>query len=299
MVETFGGEIKRIQWNNRLKTFYLSFYFLFGLLLFAVLITALFLIPFVLFGQADEYMKHVMEGRLHDIYRLVKPTVKIFIFVIAAYFYFLYSDMKNVGRFFGAYRMELNSGDAFYKILENFCIMRGLRVPDLYCISEEEGFIPAHFVTGAIVEDYTGKASLVITPAVYHLEKPLLEAFLAQAVQRIYTRDTLFLTRFCFLGYFSFHLLERSNPVFAAIAKPFLTVIDRILKPLREKILTMRFASLDAGAIELTKEKAPMDELLSQLTPLSDVQDFIYDPYLTLFIVQTDEEYRKVLLKRA
>ncbi len=297
MAEEFGGNLKKIQWNNRLKTTALSAYFILGVFIFTTMFLAAILVPLGLYMGFEGLMKEI-TGSTSDIVRLIKPYIKVFAAITAAFLFFMYTDLKNVGDFFGAERLNLKHDDLFYKTIENFCIARGLAVPDLY-ITREDGFIPDEFVTGVVTQDFTGKASLVITPSVYHLDKPHLEAYLAQVVQRIHTKDTLFLTLLCFIGFFPFHLKHQGNPIFNFVARPFLYVTDIILKPVRDMIINMRFARLDVGALELTKEKQPMDELLDILTPLADVRIYIEDAYLPLFLAKTNEDYRKMLLIKA
>tara|TARA_B100001989_G_C24544933_1_gene470106 strand:+ start:1579 stop:2505 length:927 start_codon:yes stop_codon:yes gene_type:complete len=308
MTEKFQGNLKRIQWNNKLKTAVLSLYFIFGIFLFTTLLLLMLIIASYLIVGAFHGYENLFEVFLKKIIffdfetgkiiKIAQLYAKIFIFIIFAYFYFMYSHMKRIGKFFCAVPLQLSHNDIFYQTLENFCIARGLKVPNLY-ITQKDGYIPDRFITGIVVQDLKGKASLIITPAVYNLEKPLMEAFLAQVVQRIFTKDTLFLTQFCFIGYFPYHLREGSNIIFKTVAKAPLYVIDKILKPVRNWVLNMRFGRLDVGALELTKEKKPMDELLNRLTPLEEIQKYIHDPYLTLFITKTSTEYRKVLLKKA
>lgn len=295
----FGGEIKRIQWNNRLKTSILCLSFILGIFIFTSLWILLFMIPVVYFEGVHEVVNKITgDGMLFYGGRILKIYVKMFFLIWGIFSYFIYIDLKNVGLLFGAQRLDLPHNDPFYQVLENFCISRGLSVPDLY-IGGDNAVIPPHLVTGAVVQDYRKTSSLVITPAVYNLEKPQLEAFLAQAVQRIYTNDTMFLTMFCFLGFFPRHIMRHANIIFKTLSKPFLTLVDVMLGPVRKVVLNMRFASLDVGALELTKEKEPMQLLMTKLATLEDLSHYIRDPYLSLFIVAGNDEYRDVLLKRA
>lgn len=297
MTSEFQGNIKQIQWNNRLKAIGLCVYFVFGILVFTTMLLSIIFGAVFAFGGYEEMMKS-LGGDASDIIRIVKVYVKIFFAVGAAFVYFIYTDMKDVGYFFAADRLNLKADDVFYKTLENFCIARGLQVPDLY-LTQENGMIPDAFVTGVVVRDFTKKTSLVITPAAYHLDKPHMEAYLAQVVQRIYSGDVMFLTLFSFLGHFPFHLKQSGNPIFNFVAKPFLIVTDFILKPVRKMFMNMSFSRLDAGALELTKEKQPMQELLSMLTPVDQLAEYIEDAYLSLFLVNTDDAYRQAMLKRA
>lgn len=297
MTSKFQGNIKKIQWNNRLKSIGLCVYFVFGILLFTTMFLSIIFGAVFTFGGYEELMNS-LGGKASDTFRILKVYVKIFIAVGAAFVYFIYTDMKDVGYFFAADRLTLNSDDLFYQTLENFCIARGLKVPDLY-LTQENGMIPDAFVTGVVVKDFTGKASLVITPAAYHLDKQHLEAYLAQVVQRIHSGDVMFLTLFSFLGHFPFHLKQSGNPIFNFIAKPFLIVTDFILRPVRKMVMNMSLSRLDAGALELTKEKQPMQELLSMLTPVDQLAEYIEDAYLSLFLVNTDDVYRQAMLKRA
>lgn len=297
MTSEFQGNIKKIQWNNRLKSIGLCVYFLFGIILFTTMLLSVVFAVIYAFGGYEEIMDS-LGGSVSDTARILKVYVKIFIAVGAAFVYFLYTDLKDVGYFFAADRLTLKADDLFYKTLEDLCIARGLKVPDLY-LTQENGMIPDAFVTGVVVKDFAGKTSLIITPAAYHLEKAHLEAYLAQVVQRIHSGDVMFLTLFSFLGYFPFHLQQSGNPIFNFVAKPFLIVTDFLLKPVRSMVLNMSFSRLDAGALELTKDKAPMQELLSMLTPVEDIAPYVEDAYLSLFLANTNDAYRQEMLKRA
>ena len=293
----FGGNIKRIQWNNRIKVLLLSLSFFIGIFIFTTMWIGLFLsVGIAVDGWESVSSQLGLDGASQ--FKIVRVYLKIFAIVIGIYLFFLYRDLKNVGHVFDARPINLPAGDEFYKILEEFCIARGLRVPDLY-VGNEGGAMPEDAITGVVTMDMSGKSSLIITPATYHLERPLLEAFLAQVVQRIYTKDTMFLTFFCFLGYFPYHLKRHSNVIFRFLAKPFLWVTDLLLVPVRRMVMNMSFARLDVGALELTKEKAPMDELLKRLAPLSVLDERYHTPFLTLFLVSSEDEYRRVMLKKA
>ncbi len=297
MTSEFQGNIKQIQWNNRLKALGLSVYFLFGIFIFTTLLACVIFVPVYLFGGYDELM-HSLGGNTSNSIRLVKFYVKIYLAVAVGFLFFLHTGLKDVGYFFDADRLTLKADDLFYKTLENFCIARGLRVPHLY-LTQEDGSIPDECVTGAVVRDFSGQTSLIITPAAYHLDKPHLEAYLAQVVQRIHSGDVMFLTLFSFLGYFPFHLSQSDNAVFNYVVRPFSYVTDLLLKPVRSVILNMSLSRLDAGALELTKEKQPMQELLSMLTLVDQLAEYIEDAYLSLFLVNTDDAYRQAMLKRA
>lgn len=297
MTHDLGGNIKRIQWNNRIMTLLLSLLFILGIFIFVSLLMMVFVgTTMLISGDMTLFEKFGHDPMLT--LRVVKPYMKVFAFVIFGYIYFITRDLNNIEGFFHVIKLELPHNDEFYKILENFCIMRGVQVPVLYILGENSG-VPSNYITGAVVQDIKGRASLLFTPAVYNLNKQHAEAFLAQAVQRIYSGDTMFLTVFCFLGYFPYHMRQRSHKYFRPILEPFLRVTDFILAPIRRMILEMRFARLDAGALELTKEKSSTAELLNMLTHLKDLREYYHDPYLSLFIGRSEEDYRKLLLSKA
>ena len=292
----FGGNIKRIQWNNRLKTLFLSLYFIYSMFFFTLITHASLVLIAELASPFTDLPIFYGDPSKPHIPKLINIFIKLMLGVLVLCVAFLYEELKKIGEFFGATLKPFKRNDPFFKTLEELCIARGLTVPDVY-ITNEDSKIPDHYITGAVVQDPKGKASLIITPAVKRLEKPLMEAFLAQVVQRIHTKDTMFLTWFCFLGYYLYHL-EKENPV-VKIFKPMIYLTEKVTAPVRNMILNMRFGRLDAGALELTKEKEPMQKLLSRLAPLEKIKPYMEEPYLTLFIVKTDVEYRKALLSKA
>ncbi|MEZ5814519.1 MAG: hypothetical protein R3E13_07380 [Alphaproteobacteria bacterium] len=302
MDEQFGGQIQKIQWNNNLKSLWLSFYFIFGIIFYVtLLLTAVLLVIAALAYAVDpQNFTNELRGfelKPNNIYRIGKPYVKMFVFVILATMWFFKQSLGDVGYFFSAQRLELPHDDPFYKTLENLCIERGLRVPHLYLW--HENIFPEECVTGAVVQDLRKGASLVITPATYHLPDEEMEAFLAQVVYRIESRDVLFLSLLCFFGFFPDHLRAGTHKTLAKILTPFLKITDMVLKPVRNMILNMRFGRSEVGAITLTKKKAPMAALLEKLAPLETVRLYFHDQYLPLFITKTNEEYRKALIKKA
>lgn len=296
---SFAGEIKRIQWNNHLKTAALSAYFFFGLMIFTAMLVAVVLIPAMILDGPQAVLGYITQDS-YSLFKVIRPFLKIMSFLTLGIFIFIAVDLKRVDKMFRAKKLDMGPGDWFYRTLENMCIARGLRMPALYVTDTQNPVIPPHFITGVVTESFTKQTSLIVTPAVLEdLSRPQCEAFLAQVVQRIYNRDTMFLTLFCFIGFFPHHLQKRGNRIFRVLARPFLYSTERCLRPIRAQIIQMRFGRLDVGALELTKEKKPMAELLERLTPMSEISNYIHDPYLTLFIARTGGEYRHALLQRA
>ncbi len=302
MNEHFQGNIKRIQWNNRLKSIGLSFYFIIGIFIFVTLFMAAIFSPVLVTGGIEGLVKIFSSKYATDpnytIFKLLKPYIKVALFIMASTLYFFHKTLSNIGSFFDAIELNLNSKDQFYRILENMCISRGLKIPNLY-ISNNNMVMPNNLITGVITTDLKGVNSLIITQAVYELPKGLQEAYIAQAVSRIHSKDTMFLSLFCFFAYFPYHLEQSMHKYVAILFKPFLIATDFIIKPVREMIIEQRFAKLDLGSIELTKEKNPTIELLDRMATYEEMTVYIHDPYLSLFICKRADEYRLDKIKKA
>lgn len=294
--DVFQGQIKRIQWNNQVISGLMMVYFLIGILIFVSLVSACFVLAVFVFdpGSAQDML---YESKTQI--KFVRFYLKFLFFALAGAFYFVYRDFNQAEQMFGAVPFELRPNDPFYQRLETQCISRGLPMPALYIINDADN-MPPGAVTAVVLQGLAKQSKLLISPAVYHqLDPDLQEAFIAQAVQRLYTKDVLFFTLLCFLGYFPFHVLQESNAVARVVFKPFLMVTDAVLAPVRRMILNLRMAKLDVGSLELTKDKSSAVRLLDALTPLETLGQHYHEAYLPLFIARSDGPYRLRTLERA
>jgi hypothetical protein len=275
--------IARIQWNNRLKSGALCVFFLVAMGVFALTLFLMIAVPASLIPDSGLSIPQMLADPKMQI-RIFRFFAKVFFFASATTLYFIYRDINNIGNIFGAQPLQLQSRDGFYRALENMCIARGLKTPALYVFSPAT-FPPPH-LSAAVVQGVGGKAALIVTQAALKLPPPLQEALAAQAVQRLYTKDTYFLTLFCFLGHFPFHVSRATNAIGRAVFWLPLKAAELALKPFRPVILNLRLQRLDAGAMDLTKDAAPLAALADQLAPLPVVETYIYAPYLSLFITK-------------
>jgi hypothetical protein len=293
MTAALPRNIAQIQWNNRLKSAFLAALFLFGILIFALVLVSMIAVPIALSGIDPKFrLDNLLDNpRIH--FQVFKYFMKVLLFCLGAALFFIWKNISKVEEVMSAKPLKLASSEAFYRELENLCISRGLRMPDLFMF--ENRAVPRTMITAAVMQGTGGRWALIITEAAYRLEPALREALLAQAVQRIHTKDTLFLTLFCFLGYFPFHIMNGTN-VFGRIAfKLPLAAADKIMAPLRPHVLDLRLARLDAGSLELTKEAGPMAQLMGRLPLHSEIAEYFHDPYLALFIARSAGSYRESL----
>jgi hypothetical protein len=291
MTASLPSNIAGIQWNNRLKSVFLTFMFLFGVLAFSLTLITMIAAPIAVFDPKFRGDNLLHNTHLH--LQVVKFFLKILFFSLGATLFFIWKNISKVEHVMMAKPFKLTSSDAFYRELENLCISRGLRMPDLYMF--ENRAVPRTLVTAAIMQGFDGKWALIVTEAAYRLPPPLREALLAQAVQRVYTKDTLFLTLFCFLAYFPHHVANGTNAIGRVLFKLPLAAADLVLKPLRPHVLDLRLARLDVGSLELTKEAGPMAELMTKLPRHADIGAYFYDPFLALFIARSAGSYRESL----
>lgn len=289
------GQIKKIQWNNRIKTNLLFLYFFVSIFIFTTFLLAVILLIFSVF---DHGIIKDFTNNPDSLFRFSRLYLKALGFSVMGALVFIYIGLKKIDRSFGATPLTLKSNDPFYRCLENLCISRGLKVPEIYMINSQN-LMPPHYITAIVLQDFHKKSKLIITPGAYRLAPALQEALLAQVVQRIYTGDTIFLTFLCFMGFFPFHFLRATNPVVRFIYKPFLILTDKIMAPARKMIINMRHGKLDVGSLELTKDKQAMAQLMKELTSLKKIEEFYHEPYLPLFITRPDDNYRHHLLDKS
>ena len=140
-----------------------------------------------------------------------------------------------------------------------------------------------------------GKSALILTHEDLKLPPDLQEALAAQVVQRLYTKDSWFMTLYCFLGHFPFHVLRSSNVIARYAFWLPMKIADLVIAPFRSMILDLRMARLDMGAIEITKNAESMGKLLQNLMTLEEVERFIHAPYLSLFIAASGDKREKAL----
>lgn len=282
---TLPDNIARIQWNNRLKSSALCLVFLLAIGVFALTLFLMIALPASLIPESGLSLPQMLADPKMQI-KILRFFTKIFFFAAAATLYFIYRDINNIGQIFSAQPLQLHSSDGFYRSLENMCISRGLKIPALYVFSAT--VFPAPHVSAAVVQGVGGKSALIVTQSVLKLEKPLQEALAAQTVQRLYTKDTYFMTLICFLGHFPFHVSRSTNVIGRIVFWLPLRAADLLLAPLRKAALNLRLQRLDAGAIDLTKDAAPLKTLAGRLAPLPVVETYIHTPYLSLFIAKPE-----------
>lgn len=291
----FQGRIKRIQWNNQVISGLMMVYFVVSILVFVSLIFLVFLsVTYIFDPNSVSSIAHspVVQRKFARIFG------KIVFFSFAGAYYFIYRDFKDAGTRFGGTKVNLKHDDAFYKELETQCISRGLKVPELYVI-DHKFYIDPSYTTGAVLQGPSGQSKLIITPATYSIASDLRKAFIAQVVQRLYTKDVYFLTLLCFLGYFTFHIEHGIAKLYAKILRPFLWTTDRLMSPVRKIILNLRLAKLDVGSLELIKDKANAHALMGVLTSLEDIGHYYHEAYLPLFIAKSEGPYRLRTLEKA
>jgi hypothetical protein len=288
------ANIAAIQWNNRLKSLLLALVFLLGILIFAVSLVLMIGVPVMLFSKDPNFRPEVFFDNPRIQWHVFKFFTKVLLFCLGAAAFFIWKHISHVGKVMSARPLKLPSSDPFYRALENLCISRGLRVPDLYVFHPYA--LRKDMVTAAVMQGTGGSWALILTEGALQLAPALREALLAQAVQRVHSKDTFFLTRFCFLGYFPFHIMNGTNKIGRIMFKLPLGAADLLMKPLRPRVLDLRLARLDSGSLELTKEAGPMAALLAKLPTHKEVEAWFHEPYLPLFIARSDSAYRQDLL---
>lgn len=276
--------IARLQWNNRLKTVALSCIFLLGIAVFSVCLMLMIVIPASFIPDSGLDLAQAAADPKLQI-RLARFFFKILFFSLIAAFYFIHRDINRIDEIFSASKLQMRSSDPFYRTLEQKCIERGLKTPELYLFGRNT--IDSRLVTAAVAQGMAGKSALMLTQACLQLPQPLQEALAAQAVQRLYTKDTWFLTLFCFLGHFPYHVLGRVNKIGKIVFKLPMKAADLVIAPFRPRILGLRMTRLDMGAVELTKDPESMTKLLQALATLDEAEKYFYAPYLSLFIVRS------------
>ncbi|MBW7911228.1 MAG: hypothetical protein H3C49_08155 [Alphaproteobacteria bacterium] len=275
--------IARLQWNNRLKSGAMCIFFIAAMGIFALTLFLMVAVPVSLVPDSGITLAQMItEPKMQT--RMLRFFAKIFFFAGGMTLYFIYRDINNIGTIFSASPLVLHSGDRFYRAVENMCISRGLKMPMLYVFDETT--VPPQIVTAAVAQGVGGKSALVVTEGALNLSPALQEALAAQTVQRLYTKDTYFLTMFCFLGHFPFHVARSANIIARYAFWLPLQASDVLLKMIRPRMLNLRLQKLDAGAMELTKDAAPLDALASQLATPQQLDDYFYAPYLALFITK-------------
>lgn len=264
--------------------------FLFGIFIFALTLVAMFVIPISLLSNDPTFSPaHVLENARVQ-WQVLKFFLKILLFVFGAAMFFIWKNISRVSAVMGAQPLKLQSTELFWRELETLCISRGLQMPDLYMF--ENRTVPRTLVTAAIMQGVGGKWALVVSEGAYRLKSEMRQALLAQAVQRIHTGDMHFLTFFCFLGYFPAHIALGTNKVGKILFKIPLAAADMFMKLFRKRLLDLRLAKLDMGAVELTKDAGAMRELMKLLPTHAEVEKYFLEPYLSLFIARSEDGYR-------
>lgn len=277
------ANIARLQWNNRLKSGAMCLFFIAGMGVFALTLFLMVAVPVSLIPDSGVSLPQMMADPKMQT-RMLRFFAKIFFFAGGMTLYFIYRDINNIGNIFSASPLSLHSGDKFYRAVENMCISRGLKMPALYVFKDTT--VPPQTITAAVAQGVGGKSALIVTAGALKLSPALQEALAAQAVQRLYTKDTYFLTMFCFLGHFPFHAARSANVIARYVFWLPLKASEILLKAVRPHILNLRLQRLDAGAMELTKDAAPIDALAAQLATPQQLDNYFYAPYLALFIAK-------------
>ncbi len=293
--QDFQGQVKRIQWNNQVISGLMMVYFLISIFIFVSMIAGCFVAVAAIFDP--DSVGDILHSSKTQ-FKFARFYFKFLFFALAGAFYFVYRDFSQAEQMFGAVPLPLKSDDAFYRRLENQCISRGLSVPELFVIDDPASLRP-DLVTAVVLQGLGNKSKLLLSPAVLGLSAELQEAFIAQAVQRLHTKDVFFFTLLCFLGYFPFHVLREVNAIARTVFKPFLMVADTLMAPVRKLILNLRMAKLDVGSLELTKDKSSAAQLLEVLAPLEAIEKYYYEAYLPLFIAKSEGPYRLRTLEKA
>lgn len=284
--DDFKGRIASIQWNNRLKTNFLYLWFL-GSMVFMSLLLLIPVIGIMALIDPNSIIPHLEDGSI--LFLGLKFVRKIFFFTIAGVLLFIYRDYKQIEEKFDCKPLTLPSNHDFYKHLETLCISRGVTVPDLYIFTRSDY---NRLVTAVTLHTPGKKQKAILTEADLALPLPLQESLAAQIVQRIHTKDTLFFTLFCFLGYFPTHLEHAMGKVRYTIFKPFLKTTEMVMKPFRQPLLEWRLARMDVGSLELTKLKGPARELINLMPSHQTLAQHFHDPYIPLFLSKSDAAYR-------
>lgn len=293
--DNFRGRVKKIQWNNRIYTGLLSLVFLVGIFLFVtMLIGSIFGLVTLVTGEWDIFYPETAT----DWRRIVRPYIKVSIFVVLGTLYFLNSSIENIAKMFMAVPVNVAHDDLFYRAIENSCISRGVTMPKLFVINDSRA-LNENMTTGIVARNLKGENILIFNHKTLNMPAHLLDSYAAQVAHRIHSGDTLFLTILCFLGFFPYHLKQEAMPIVKQIISPFLWITDKIIAPFRKIIIDMRFSRLDVGALEISKDKEAMGELLKILASIKDIRKDIHDPYLPLFITNSDDEVRTRILKSA
>lgn len=293
MPHQFKGKIQSIQWNNRIKSNLLMIWFLISMAIFVILYISPILLTFFILDP-DEFMQSINSPTFE--FRIFKIFFKIFSFTTFITLAFIYRDFKNTDIIFSADKINLKHNNLLHQKIENLCIERGLKIPDLYVI---RSFLPNNLVTSIVLQDFSGNSKIILSQGALSLPAHLQEALAAQAIQRIYTKDALFFTLLCFFGYFPFHVMQNTNKFARTILKPFLFLTDKMMSPIRNSILNIRSARMDAASLALIKEKQTIHELLEKLASLKEIENYYHEAYLPLFVTRTDIVYRQSTLEKA
>lgn len=291
-MERLPDNIAKTQWNNRLKTVALSTVFLLGIAVFALTLFFMIALPISLAPNSGFDLASALSDPKMQV-KIARFFLKVLFFSLAGALYFVYRDIKNIGAIFSADRLEMRTTDPFYRTLEQKCIERGVTVPDLYLFRKNA--FPVDGISACVAQGAGGKSALILTHEDLNLTPDLQEALAAQVVQRLYTKDTWFMTLYCFLGHFPFHMSRATNVIGRYLFWLPMKAADLVITPFRPLILDLRLARLDMGAVEITKNAESMGRFLQHLMTLEEVERFIHAPYLSLFIAASGKTREKAL----
>lgn len=286
--------IAAIQWNNKIKTGLLSISYLVAILVFVVTLLLMVVVPIMLVPQFNLDLQTVLQSQRLQTKSII-IFVKVLFFCIGTTLYFIHRGINDIDKIFKAHKLVIASSAPFYRALENNCIARGITMPALYFFRTNMG---KSTVTAAVVQGVSGKSALVVSSSCLDLPQAEQEALAAQTVQRLYTKDTFFLTLFCFMGHFPYHIAGNTNRVAQVILWLPCKAAEAVLSVLRPFILDLRLARLDAGSLELTKDADAMASLLGKLASLEEIEKYFYAPYLSLFISKNDRGSRQKILSK-
>lgn len=246
-------------WQNQFKTILLT-------ILFPCLILgAILIVLFFYFAETPE----LIEPMFIDIIGIGIPVFVIWFFIS------LWKNKSIVFAMTGAKPIERKDSPDLYNLVENLCLSRGLKMPQV-AIIESRGLNA--FATGW----NKNKSHIVVTRGLVEtLTKAELQAVLAHELTHIINRDVrlmtliaVFLGVISLLGYYTFRLSfgggnSNSKGKGGAIALVGLAIwlVSLIILPLVQFAVSRKREFLaDAGAVELTKDASAMISALQKIS---------------------------------
>ncbi len=273
------------QWNNNIKSLLLLAAFPFLLLL---LVGGIFFVAGLVYVQPDGVVQpQLLQGlgletaRLSPLQLAQEGIIAYWpiVFGIAAVWmvlgYLFNGAMIRAAT--GAHKVERAEAPELYNLLENMCISRGMKMPELYIMESEQ--LNA-FASGINESNY----SITVTRGILQrLDKDELEAVLGHELTHILNRDVrLLIVTVVFTGMISFiaQMLWRSmrysgrsrdrkgggTGALMLIAAVMFAVGYLLAQLLRFAISRRREYLADAGSVELTKNPDAMIRALQKIS---------------------------------